>query len=104
VVTVDVAPDGNNPPVPPSAPVTLPGGSEDSAYIVSAAVLLTGYTDAIDQVLSVRDLVADHGTVVDHGNGTYTITPAANYNGQVILNYTVSDGHGATRRPRRASA
>jgi hypothetical protein len=31
-----------------------------------------------------------------NGNGTFTITPAANYNGSVGLIYTVIDGHGGS--------
>jgi hypothetical protein len=38
----------------------------------------------------------NHGTVADNGNGTFTITPAANYNGSVGLGYTVIDGHGGS--------
>ena len=32
------------------------------------------------------------GSIADTGNGTWTYTPAANYNGPVSFNYTVSDG------------
>ena len=46
--------------------------------------------------LSVSGLTADHGTVTNNGDGTYTITPAADYNGTVKLSYTVVDGHGGS--------
>ena len=42
------------------------------------------------------NLTADHGTVVANGNGTFTITPAANYSGPVTLTYGVSDGTAMT--------
>ena len=32
------------------------------------------------------------GSIVNNGNGTWTYTPAANYNGPVSFNYTASDG------------
>ena len=37
-----------------------------------------------------------HGTVVVNANGTYTYTPAANYNGADSFTYTVSDGNGGS--------
>src|SRR4029077_4624061 len=42
--------------------------------------------------LSVANLTASGGTLVDNGNGTWTFTPAANFNGTVTLSYNVSDG------------
>jgi hypothetical protein len=33
---------------------------------------------------------------VDNGNGTFTFTPDANYNGPNVFTYTVSDGNGGT--------
>src|SRR6266852_291347 len=32
------------------------------------------------------------GSIVNNGNGTWSYTPAANYNGPVSFNYTASDG------------
>ncbi|TYQ12629.1 UNVERIFIED_ORG: VCBS repeat-containing protein, partial [Zoogloea ramigera] len=37
-----------------------------------------------------------HGTVVVNADGTYTYTPAANYNGADSFTYTVSDGNGGS--------
>jgi large repetitive protein len=37
-----------------------------------------------------------HGTVTINPNGSYTYTPAANYNGADSFTYTVSDGNGGT--------
>jgi len=77
-------------------PATLAAGTEDTAYTVSAADLLQGFSDVDGDTLSVNGLGADHGTVKDNGDGTFTITPAANYNGPVALSYSVVDGHGGS--------
>ncbi|WP_443943537.1 Calx-beta domain-containing protein [Pedobacter sp. AW1-32] len=37
-----------------------------------------------------------HGTIVVNTDGTYTYTPAANYNGTDVFSVTVSDGKGGT--------
>jgi VCBS repeat-containing protein len=72
---------------------TLAAGTEDTAFTVSAADLLAGWSDKDDgSVLSVAGLQADHGTVTDNGDGTFTIAPEANYNGTVGLTYNVTDG------------
>ena len=75
---------------------TLAHGTEDTGYVVSAANLLQGFSDVDGDTLSVTGLSADHGSVHDNGDGTFTITPAANYNGAMALSYSVSDGHGGT--------
>ena len=71
----------NDAPALTGSVATLIAGTEDTAYVVNATDLLTGYTDVDGNALSVVNLLADHGTVVNNGNGTYTITPALNYNG-----------------------
>ncbi len=83
-----------------SASAILANGTEDTAYTVSASDLLAGFSD-VDiatngQVLSVSSLTASDGSVVDNLDGTYTITPSANFNGAVTLNYNVIDGNGGS--------
>src|SRR5204863_6303579 len=39
---------------------------------------------------------ASHGSVTVNVDGTYSYTPAANYNGSDSFTYTVSDGHGGS--------
>ena len=79
-----------------SASATLASGTEDTAYTVSAAALLTGFSDVDGDTLSVSALTSSNGTVVDNGDGTFTITPTANYNGAVSLSYNVIDGNGGS--------
>ena len=80
---------------------TLANGTEDLTYTISAADLLTGYTDAdIDndadstQALSILGLSATGGFIADNGDGTYSFSPNPDVNGVITLNYVVSDGAG----------
>ena len=86
----------NDAPTLTGAKATLAAGTEDTAYSVTAANLLAGFTDADGDTMSVSGLIANHGSVTASGNGTFTITPAANYNGPVTLSYSVTDGKGAS--------
>jgi Ca2+-binding RTX toxin-like protein len=80
---------------PSGAPTTtLAAGTEDTAYTVSAADLLAGFTDPDGDTLSIDGLAASNGTVTVNANGTFTIAPAANFNGPMTLSYAVSDGKG----------
>ncbi len=89
-----------NDPVTGAPTATLTDGVKNAPYNVTAATLLQGFSDVDiatnNQVLSVGNLVADKGTVVDNGNGTFTVTPQANYVGPVKLTYSVTDGSGST--------
>jgi hypothetical protein len=46
--------------------------------------------------LSVSNLTASNGTLVNNNNGTWSFTPATNYNGSVNLSYNVTDGNGGS--------
>ena len=75
-----------------SGAVALPGGVEDTTTTITAAQLLANATDAEGNALSVVNLQASSGTLVNNGNGTWSYTPAANANGPVSFSYSVSDG------------
>jgi Ca2+-binding RTX toxin-like protein len=77
-------------------PAALPDGTEDTDYMVQAADLLAGWTDVEGDTLGITGLSADHGSVVDHGDGSYTVQPESDYHGAVTLNYLVDDGTGTT--------
>ncbi|WP_353929307.1 cadherin-like domain-containing protein [Okeanomitos corallinicola TIOX110] len=85
VTAVNDAPVGS-----PTA--TLGNTAEDTAIIINAADLLAGFSDVDGDTLSVTGLTADNGGLVDNGNGTYTFTPTADFNGVVTLDYGVTDG------------
>jgi VCBS repeat-containing protein len=75
---------------------TLINGTEDVAYIVSRATLLSGITDPDLDAMSIASLAVSAGTVIANANDTFTITQAQNFNGPVTLSYTVLDGKGAS--------
>ena len=79
---------------PVATPVTLTAGSEDHAYIIHSSDLLAGVTDIGATPLSILSMsvASGGGHVVDNDDGTFTYTPAHNYNGPVSFNYTASDG------------
>ncbi len=66
-------------------------GTEDTAYTVTLADLLAGFSDVDGDELSVTGLTASNGTAVENEDRSWTITPSANFNGQVTLSYSVTD-------------
>ena len=66
---------------PVATPVTLAAGTEDTAYTITAATLLAGVTDVDGPSLSITSVsvASGGGSLVNNGNGTWTYTPAANY-------------------------
>jgi len=93
-LSVDVTPVNDAPVV--SLPGALPSGFEDATYNITAAQLLASISDPDGDALSVANLSTNHGTLVDNGDGSWTFTPDANYNGAVTLNYEVIDGNGGS--------
>ena len=88
VVPVNTAPIG-------TATAVLAAGTEDTAYTVSAANLLAGFSDVDStDVLSVSSLSTSNGTAIQNLDGSWTITPTLNSNGAVTLTYNVTDSNG----------
>ncbi|KIL98339.1 Large exoprotein involved in heme utilization or adhesion [Paramagnetospirillum magnetotacticum MS-1] len=81
---------------PTTQDVSLTGGNEDNVIIIRTSDLLKNAGDADGDSLTVTNLTANHGTLVDNHDGTYSFTPDANYHGGVDLSYTISDGNGGT--------
>ncbi len=84
----------NDPPVAVADTVIT---NEDTP--VTTGNVLANDTDPDGDTLSVSaadTTSAQGGTVVNNGNGTFTYTPAANFNGSDSFGYTVSDGNGGT--------
>ena len=71
-------PDDKKPPSDKVLELTL---NEDSAQIIEVAE----DTDKITQIVQPR-----HGEIVDNGDGTFTYTPAAHFNGEDYFTYTLN--------------
>jgi Cadherin-like domain/Bacterial Ig-like domain/Calx-beta domain len=74
----------------------LATGTEDTVYTIKSSDLLAGFADVEGDVLSVAALTATNGTLTNNGNGTYSFSPNANFNGVVNLSYNVIDGNGGS--------
>ena len=87
--TINIAVEGvNDKPERSSEPLaSLAVGTEDTAYTLNQSELLVGFTDRDGDTLSVINLDASNGSLVDNENGTWTFTPDANFNGQVEISY-----------------
>ncbi|MFV8461761.1 VCBS domain-containing protein [Vibrio campbellii] len=80
-----------------SSEVQLNSGKEDLAQTITTTELLANTVDVDTNdagQLSVANLHADHGTLVDNKDGTFTFTPDHNFNGKVHFTYDVKDAHG----------
>jgi Ca2+-binding RTX toxin-like protein len=88
--SLDLTPVNDTPVV--AAPVSLGTTPEDTAKTITASALLAGATDADGDVLSVANLQASSGSLVNNNNDTWTWTPAANDTTGVTFTYNVTDG------------
>ncbi|WP_126464967.1 cadherin-like domain-containing protein, partial [Candidatus Terasakiella magnetica] len=66
--------------------------NEDGTITISKAELLANASDVDGDSLNVANLTVDGGTLVDNGNDTWTFTPDADFNGDINLNYDITDG------------
>ena len=79
-----------------SGPVDLGASGEDMGRLITAAELLNGASDADNDPLSITNLSASSGVLVDNGDGTWSFTPAADDDTSVNFSYEVSDGQATT--------
>ena len=75
-----------------SGPASLPVIAEGSAATITVAQLLANATDDDGDALSVQNLTASAGSLVDNGDGTWDLTPDPDFSGSVDLSFDVSDG------------
>jgi VCBS repeat-containing protein len=80
---------------------------EGEAITFTVDQLLETWSDPEGDPLSVADLRAevigsagDAGALVHNEDGTWTLTPPADFNGHIALTYAVSDGQGGERAAR----
>ncbi|MDE1238271.1 cadherin-like domain-containing protein [Vibrio aestuarianus] len=79
-----------------SSEVQLNSGKEDTVQTFTTADLLANAIDVDhnDQSqLTIANLIADHGSIRNNQDGTYTFTPDKDYNGKVHFTYDVKDAH-----------
>ncbi|MFA0520010.1 cadherin-like domain-containing protein, partial [Vibrio sp. 10N.222.55.E8] len=82
-----------------SSEVQLNSGKEDLAQTITASELLANTIDVDTNdigKLTIANLHADHGSIQDNQDGTYTFTPTKDYNGKVSFTYDVQDAHGGS--------
>ncbi|GAL30996.1 T1SS secreted agglutinin RTX [Vibrio variabilis] len=66
---------------------------EDGSITLTQDQLLAQAGDVDGDALTASNLSAgDNATVTDNGDGSFTITPDANFNGDIDLNFDISDG------------
>ncbi|WP_153161663.1 VCBS domain-containing protein [Zoogloea sp. 1C4] len=79
-------------------PVANPNTASTSEDVPVTFAVLGNDTDPDGDTLVVTGASVDpaKGTVTVNPDGTLTFTPATNVSGQVVISYTISDGHGGT--------
>ena len=82
---------------PTGSPIGFGAGNEDTNYILTASGLLNGFSDADGDSLFVTNLTATHGKITTNSDGTWLLTPDANYSGIVQLSYGVTDNKGGSK-------
>ncbi|MEZ9765517.1 VCBS domain-containing protein [Vibrio splendidus] len=93
-VTVTIYGSNDEPTV--SSAVTLANGTENTDVVINSVELLSNASDIDNNdqgQLSISSISADHGTITDNHDGTFTLHPDPHYNGRVSLSYDIIDGH-----------
>ena len=92
-VTINVTPSNRSPIAGADAYST----NEDAALAVAAPGVLANDTDPDGDPLTATVASGPtHGSLAIQGGGSFTYTPATNFNGTDSFTYTVSDGRGGT--------
>ena len=95
-----VTPVADAPILENSIPVR-PFSNEDESVIISKFDFVRGYNDPDNlqdplsgDTLSVTNLTVSSGSIVENSDGDFVYTPEANFNGQVQLNYSLTNEAG----------
>ena len=88
--------EANDNPALTGTKAVLANGTEDTQYSLSKSALLQGFSDIDSATLTIGSVQSSAGTINDTGNGTLILTPPKDFNGEVSLSYTVSDGMGGS--------
>ena len=90
--SMDITPVNDAPVV---APADLGNMNEDGGRLITQADLLTGTNDVdTGDTLTATNLalISGSGSLTDNGDGTWTFTPDADWNGSVAFSFDVNDG------------
>ena len=87
--TLDITPVNDT---PSTSPLILAPAIEDNVRLITQAELLTNTTDIDSSLLTATNLQVSTGTLVDNGDGTWNLTPAANDDTSLSFTYIVTDG------------
>ena len=67
--------------------------NEDASWNVNATTYVANnYSDIDGDDLSLQAIALDDGNAVNNGDGTWTVTPDANFHGTITVTMTVTDG------------
>ncbi|WP_415408971.1 S8 family serine peptidase [Synechococcus sp. A10-1-5-9] len=95
--TVTITINGSNDaPILSGTQATLGSSEFNSTVILTEEELLQGFSDPEGDTLSIVNLSASNGTVIDNNNGTWTYTPNNNFSGTISLTYEVIDSKGGS--------
>ena len=91
--TVTITVKGTN-----DGPVAQPDTATTNEDVPVTFAVLGNDSDPDGDTVTVTGATVDptKGTVTVNPDGTLTFTPATNVSGQVVISYTISDGHGGT--------
>ncbi|MEZ9872353.1 tandem-95 repeat protein, partial [Vibrio sp. 10N.261.51.C6] len=82
----------------PEATPMVADVDEDGSILVTQEMLLENASDQDGDELFASALETNdpNASIVDNGDGTYTVTPSENFNGDIAFTYEVSDGELST--------
>ena len=69
---------------------------EDGSFTLTQAELIANASDIDGDTLTASNLQAENASITDNGDGTFTVAPDANFNGDLAVTFDISDGQGST--------
>ncbi|MCS0125800.1 tandem-95 repeat protein [Vibrio alginolyticus] len=81
----------------PNVTIDTEGSTQFASVVITEEQLLAQASDIDSDVLDIQNLElvgdnAEHATLTDNGDGTWTVTPDENFYGEIELGYQVTDG------------
>ncbi len=96
VVYVKVTPANDAPDAENDGTAAVPAVTTAEDTAANNINVLGNDTDPENDALTVTAASSPNGTVTINADGTLNFTPAANFNGDTTISYTISDGQGGT--------